>query len=173
MSALVGSEPLLEEELLKSLRAKYLDLCRKYTSLLERGQQRPPTQQMAFHRLSSWAVSVTPIALALVREGNIEVTNQRFSALASPTLMWRAEQARANEPALPLPALVLARAAEMRRSGALVSEMRLRARDRTLSLRLERTRRPPQIMVLAQDVTEQARGAEDLQLARDALIQQE
>src|SRR2546423_13322057 len=79
-----GAEP----DVLVDLRAKYLDLSRKYAALVRRLEVR--TSELvqnraggatAVYRLGFWALNVTASGLALVKDGAITTRNARWHEL--------------------------------------------------------------------------------------------
>src|SRR5260221_7818365 len=73
-----------------TLREKYVELCRKYASLVER-QERHSTRHSAVFQLGSWGLRMRGAALALIAGGRIEVANGRFNQFARVEGRWRLE----------------------------------------------------------------------------------
>src|SRR5712664_4168667 len=82
--AAAGAEP----DVLVDLRAKYLDLSRKYAALVRRLEVR--TSELvqnrsggatAVYRLGFWALNATASGLALVKDGAITTRNARWCEL--------------------------------------------------------------------------------------------
>src|SRR4051812_46138733 len=84
------------------LRAKYLDLTRKYTALVERFERRFEVDD-TLQRLGRWALSASGSGLALVDKGKLRSANERFLTLERID-RWRRSGA---EPLLPLRSIVL------------------------------------------------------------------
>jgi signal transduction histidine kinase len=164
------------EESAELVRAEYAELARKYAHLVERLDR--ATRDLALYRLGSFGLRVSAAALALVGNGRIQMSNGRFMHLArsvrGPLHLIEPE----NGVAYPdLRTLVLKTAEKMLRKRLPAAESRYRdsGSDALLSVRLERNLQTGSavVMVVAEDVTEQARRDQDMTRTREALLRRE
>ncbi|MCA1826831.1 MAG: HAMP domain-containing histidine kinase [Myxococcales bacterium] len=151
----------------RALREKYRDLAAKYVALIERGHQ-----QWGYRIALQTAVrgiTASNVALAVAQEGHIVFRNVAFGELERRSRWTDARSPRG--PRLPLSAWALRAMGGM--SGA-ATALRLRDGDGTIAiaLRLERQRKPPAILIWAQDVTESELRDNELTEVRQSLIQQ-
>lgn len=158
------------------VRTKYAELARKYARLVERLDRRA-THELAVYRLGSFGLRVSGAALALVGDGRIQVSNGRFVHLAR-SIRGPLHAEPENGVAYPdLRTLVLKAAQRMLRERLSNADSKYRASgsDALLSLRLERSLQTGSavVMVVAEDVTEQARREQDIMSTREALLRQE
>ena len=158
------------------VRTKYAELARKYARLVERLDRRA-THELAVYRLGSFGLRVSGAALALVGDGRIQVSNGRFVHLAR-SIRGPLHAEPENGVAYPdLRTLVLKAAQRMLRERLSNADSKYRASgsDALLSLRLERSLQMGSavVMVVAEDVTEQARREQDIMSTREALLRQE
>lgn len=159
-----------------TLRAKYLELCRKYGALVERLERRN-AQDLAAVRLGTWGLEMHNSALAMVAGQRIQLGNARFSQLMVEARgPWRSEEQPLR--AFPdLRSLVLAEAALAGKNGAAGHERRFQhgTLDRTIVLRAEQSRqgKTPVVLVMIEDVTDQVRRDQELHRTREALLQRE
>jgi len=177
--AVPGPEP----DRLVELRAKYLDLSRKYAALVGRLEVR--TNQLVRHRsrrgssvyrLGFWALNATASGLALVKDGAITTRNARWHELDVVRGGWVREGKVPPTTRSDLSQAALAEAAQLpeRARVAVVRRYRGIQGEQVVELRLERIDAAASpVVVLAQDVTEQARAEEELSHMREALFQSE
>jgi len=159
------------------LRTKCAVLARKYADLVERLGRRSP-HDLAIHRLGALGVRITGAALALVSGGKIQVGNARFVQLArsikGPLTTAEPDGAPSYEN---LRALVLGWSERLLRERTPAVELRYRdaASDALVSLRLERNVQAaePVTLVVAEDVSEDARRDRELARTRQALLDRE
>jgi signal transduction histidine kinase len=157
-----------------TLREKYVELCQKYASLVER-QERYSTRHSAVFQLGSWGLRMRGAALALVAGGRIEVSNGRFNQFARVEGKWRLDgTSHHGYPALRELILVEAGHA-LERDQDRGGRLRNDEQSRVLSLHIECSHRGRQslAMVMLEDVTEQAMREEELNHTREALMQRE
>jgi signal transduction histidine kinase len=177
--AVPGPEP----DRLVELRAKYLDLSRKYAALVGRLELR--TNELAQHRsrrgssvdrLGFWALNATASGLALVKDGAIITRNGRWQELDDVRGGWVREDKVPSTAWSDLSRTALAAAARLPQRARLAVVRRYRSIQggHVVELRLERIDAAASlVVVLAQDVTEQARAEEELLHMREALFQSE
>jgi C4-dicarboxylate-specific signal transduction histidine kinase len=177
--AAAGAQP----DVLVDLRAKYLDLSRKYAALVRRLEVR--TGELvrsrsggatAVYRLGFWALNATASGLALVKDGAIITRNARWHELDVARGGWMREGKVPPITWIDLSHAALAEALHLPRRARAVVVRRYRtiAGEQVVELRLERIdAAAAPIVVLAQDVTEQARAEEELSHMREALLQSE
>src|SRR6266852_1485600 len=159
-----------------SLRAKYLDLCRKYAALVERLDRRN-AQDFAVFQLGTWGLQVHGAALAMVADQHIQLGNARFARLSVQARgPWHSEE-KPESTFTDLRSLVLAEAAQAAKNEPLARESRFRhgALDQTILLRAEQSRHGKKtvVLVMIEDVTDQARRDQELHRTREALLQRE
>ena len=167
----------------QQLRAKYLQLCRKYEALVRRLEVRTAnlvnqrvSTKTAVYRLGFWALNATGSGLALVKDGAITIRNARWHALDAGCGGWRREDVVPPKTFLDLSQAALAEAARLPRAPAGIAVRRYRSvgSDRVVEMRLERAdSADAPVVVLAVDVTELARTGEDVTHMREALQQSE
>ncbi len=167
------------------LAEKYLRLCQKYQELVVKFAD-ANTERMGAAKLSWWAMRSSASALCMIRDGAIVITNNRFNELERAIdrkRQWRPE---------PRPGAVPSRRDRPRHANlrALVEtesrrlvEDRLAVADRyfhrvghdqVIKVRLERVDDPsPAVLVLAFDVTDQAKAERELARAHETMIQHE
>src|SRR5438270_309615 len=131
----------LDHDALVALRAKYLDLSRKYAALVERLERRTE-QTTAVFRLGFWALKATASGLALVVGGTITMTNSRWARLNAPGPPWEADGEPARRSYPDLRELALGEAARLPERGA-ARERRGRAGVRAPASRSGALRAPP------------------------------
>jgi len=173
-----------EPDVLVDLRAKYLDLSRKYAALVRRLEVRTSelVQQRsgggsAVYRLGFWALNVTASGLALVKDGAITTRNARWHELDVTRGGWMREDKVPSTSWIDLSQAAVAEARQLPERAPAVVLRRYRSMqegEQVVELRLERidTVASP-VVVLAQDVTEQARAEKELSHMREALFQSE
>ena len=159
------------------LREKYRQLARKYAGLVER-LERTSDEKSAVYRLGWWGLQASEDALALVRDGQIDLSNARWAqldALGTWLLLPRdGEHVRGYQT---LSELALGEAARVLQRGesARVERFQQPGREHALEVRAVQMgeRRRPLVVVLAQDVTERVRSEKELARTREALFQKE
>ena len=164
------------------LRAKYLELARKYAGLVRRLEvrvgelkKRRAEREILVHRLGFWALNATGGGLAVLQKGEVTIRNARWHELAAPRSGWVRQGAPEGAPTyLRLSQIALEEAKQMPEQLPAVLARRYRslADDQVIELRLERVG-PTTVVVLAQDVTVQARAEEELSHTREALFRSE
>src|SRR6266478_2904182 len=161
----------------ESLRAKYAELASKYAALVDRLERRA-THDLAAYPLGSLGLRITGAALALIADGQVQVSNARFSQLNRSI---RGElipiDPEKDPPARDLHALVLEYAGRLIRERKPAMEVRSRdsRSDAVLSLRFERNATPGGLVVsvVAEDISEHARRDQELMRTREPLLQRE
>jgi len=179
VDAASGREP----DLLAELRAKYLDLSRKYSALVQRLEvrtsdlvQHRANGANAVYRLGFWALNATASGLALVKDGEISSRNARWHELDVARGGWVREGKVPATTWIDLSQAAVAEAAQLpeRARVAVVRRYRGVQGEQVVELRLERidaTASP--VVVLARDVSEQARAEQELSHMREALFRSE
>ena len=169
---------------LVELRAKYLDLARKYQALVRRLEARTSELrkrrgdgEILIHRLGYWALNATGGGLAVLKDGEVTMRNARWHELASAPAGWvRDGNASGTSAYLDLSQIALDEAEQLPDGPPAVAVRRYRslADERVVELRVERVEASAgAVMALAQDVTAQARAEEELSHTREALFQSE
>jgi len=170
-------------DLLVELRAKYLQLSRKYAALVRRLEER--TSEIVQHRsggasavyrLGFWALNATASGLALVKDGAVTTRNARWCELEVARGGWTRDGKAPPAASIDLSQAAVAEAAQLpeRARASVVRRYRSMQDGRVAELRLERIDAAASpVVVLAQDVTEQARAEEELSHLREALFQSE
>ncbi|MFL5294020.1 MAG: ATP-binding protein [Myxococcales bacterium] len=167
-------KPVVEHDAV--LVEKYDRLCDKYHALMEKFEDLQ-RHRIAVFQLGWWALRTSNSALALVRNGGIELNNNRWHDLArgDGTRAWEALGDDESGPAVhtTLHDLALHEAAEalahpesprLRRYGG-------RGNDRVLEIRTEVVDMDQRLVtLLVHDVTEQARAETELRKAQDVLL---
>ncbi|MFL5312841.1 MAG: sensor histidine kinase [Myxococcales bacterium] len=174
-----GAEP----DVLVDLRAKYLDLSRKYAALVRRLEVRTSelVQNRAggastVYRLGFWALNVTASGLALVKDGAITTRNARWHELDVARGGWMRDGKVEPTTWIDLSHAALAEAMQLprRARAAVVRRYRSVQGGQVVELRLERVdAAAAPVVVLARDVTEQVRAEQELSDMREALFQSE
>jgi signal transduction histidine kinase len=169
---------------LVELRVKYLELARKYAALVQRLEvrvrdlkRRRTGGEILVHRLGFWALHATGGGLALLQDGEVTTRNARWYELAAARGGWvREGNAEAAPSYLRLAQVALDEAKQLpeRLPAMAVRRYRCLEGDRVIELRLERVDSPKgTVVVLAQDVTAQAKAEQELSYTREALFQSE
>lgn len=170
-------------DLLAELRAKYLDLSRKYSALVQRLEVR--TSELVQHRadgptavyrLGFWALNATASGLALVKDGEISSRNARWHELDVARCGWVREHKAPVATWIDLSQAAVAEAAQLpeRARVAVVRRYRSVQGEQVVELRLERIDAAASpVVVLARDVSEQARAEQELSHLREALFRSE
>ncbi|RKH64756.1 sensor histidine kinase, partial [Corallococcus llansteffanensis] len=156
-----------------ALLRKYRGLLSKHDALVRKLDERTTT-----FTLSSWALETSASALAVLRTGEVVVANARWRALSRERgPWWREEKGQGTGPTyaalrdLAEAEAVLAEA----EGGARITRFRQvrGAQPQVLEVRTERVTHPlaGQVLVLARDITAQARDEEELAQARATLLE--
>src|SRR5207245_7591127 len=172
-----------EPDVLVDLRAKYLDLSRKYAALVRRLEVRTSelVQQRsgggsAVYRLGFWALNVTASGLALVKDGAITTRNARWHELDVARGGWMREGKVPSTTWMRLSQAAVAEARQLpeRAPSVVVRRYRSMHGEQVVELRLERIDAVASpVVVLAPAVTEQARAEQELSHMREALFHAE
>jgi C4-dicarboxylate-specific signal transduction histidine kinase len=172
-----------EPDLLAELRAKYFDLSRKYSALVQRLElrtselvQHRANGSTAVYRLGFWALNATASGLSLVKDGEIASRNARWHELDVARGGWVREGKVPPTTWIDLSQAALAEAAQLpeRARVAVVRRYRSVQGEQVVELRLERIDAAASpVVVLARDVSEQARAEQELSHMREALFQSE
>src|SRR5712671_1419969 len=170
-------------DLLVELRAKYLQLSRKYAALVRRLEvstselvQHRSGGASAVYRPGFWALNATASGLALVKDGAVTTRNARWCELEVARGGWTRDGKAPPAASIDLSQAAVAEAAQLpeRARASVVRRYRSMQDGRVAELRLERIDAAASpVVVLAQDVTEQARAEEELSHLREALFQSE
>ncbi|RKG90835.1 sensor histidine kinase [Corallococcus terminator] len=166
------------------LLRKYRELLAKHEQLVRRLEERT-TLHVSTFRLSSWALETSDSALAVLSAGSVVLANSRWHALNRNRGPWQ----RMAEPGLGVRTgaapthASLREMAQVERDAALALESvgsrvaRYRqtheAHPQVLEVRSERVAGPLEghVLVLARDITEQARDEEELLCARATMLE--
>ena len=159
------------------LRHKYLELTRKYAHLVSRLEKRT-LRDFAIHRPGRFGLRSTGAGLALIRGGQVQVSNSRFLQLSRSLRGPLVPVEGGEEPQYAdLRSLVLTNAQGLLRTRAPGVELRYRdTRSKSLLvLRLERnpSAGDPLVLVVVEDVTEHERREQELARTREALLYRE
>jgi len=180
--AIASAAPGPEPSLLVELRAKYLDLSRKYAALVRRLGARTGdllkqrTARTSVYRLGFWALHATGGGLALVTDGMITTRNARWHELDVGRGGWVRDAKAQPTTYLHLSQIAVLEAAHLPERPPAVAVRRYRSVEggQVVELRLERIDSPAApVVVLAQDVTEHVRAEQELSHMREALFQSE
>ncbi|WPB76097.1 ATP-binding protein [Archangium violaceum] len=165
-----------------SLLRKYQELLRKHETLVHRLAHQN-AERISTWKLSSWALETSASGLALMRDGVLQIANKRWHALArapakqggwrrlSPGLTLGPLLPHLQDVAQEESHAVLA----MPEPGQRITRYRREDGGMVLELRSERVGGPRQQLVLemAHDVTALVRAEEELEQARETLIERE
>jgi signal transduction histidine kinase len=167
---------------LLELRTKYLELAGKYAALVRRLEvrarelkRRRADGEIFLQRLGFWALTATGGGLAVLKDGEVTIRNARWHELSGARGGWVREGTSAGRPAyvrLSQVALDEARQVPDRPPAVLVRRYCSLADAQVIELRLERVGSET-VVVLAQDVTAQAKAEEELSHTREALFRSE
>jgi len=157
------------------LRAKYLELARKYTAVVTR-LERSVAQQAIVFRLGLWALNVSASALAVVRGEEIALQNARWLQLEQVRADgWVSEEGEGTTYAS-LSQLARAEARRLPERAPATALRRFRGAqgEQVIEVRLERPETDARVvLVIAHDVTDQVRARRELSETREALLQNE
>ncbi|MFB1484068.1 sensor histidine kinase [Corallococcus sp. RDP092CA] len=161
----------------QGLLRKYRELLKKHTALVQKLGEHTRQQVITF-RLSRWALETCDTALAVLSASSVLVANSRWHALGRMRGPWQREEDGAERVTLRDVGQAEAAAVLALSEGTLrVARYRQarEARPRVLEVRTERVtgHMQGQVLVLARDITEQARAEEELAIARATLLEQE
>lgn len=169
--------PEAEEEL--PLLRKYQQLLQKHDALVRRLAEHN-AEHISTFKLSSWALETSASSLALLRGGRVVLANARWHELARLPGPWRWQGDGAGDAAArPLRTLrevaVQETASVLAAEGPRVIRYRQEGGGRVVEVRSERVlaQGESMVLVLARDITEQARAEEELEQARASLAQRE
>ncbi|NOK19698.1 sensor histidine kinase [Corallococcus carmarthensis] len=161
----------------EGLLRKYRELLAKHSVLVRKLGERTRRQFLTF-KLSNWALETSDSALAMMNATSVVLANSRWHALGRLRGPWRREEDGAQWMVLrdvgqAEAAAVLA----LTEGGARVTRYR-QTREKTprvMEVRAERVtgHMQVQVLVLARDITEQARAEEELASARATLLERE
>ncbi|NPC69062.1 sensor histidine kinase [Corallococcus exiguus] len=161
----------------QGLLRKYRELMKKHTALVRKLGENTRRQVITL-KLSRWALETSDSALAMMNATSVVLANSRWHALGRLRGPWRREDDGAERMALrdvgqAEAAVVLA----LTEGGARITRYRQarEAQPRVLEVRIERVtgQMQGQVLVLARDITEQARAEEELASARATLLERE
>ena len=169
---------------LVALRVKYLELARKYAALVQRLEvrfrdlkRRRTDGDTLVRRLGFWALNATGGGLALLQDGEVTTRNARWHELSTARDGWvRDDNASGGPSYVHLEQVALDEARQLPERLPAVGVRRYRSveGEQVIELRLERVNAPKgAVVVLAQDVTAQAKAEEELSHTREALFQSE
>jgi signal transduction histidine kinase len=168
-----------EEE--PSLLRKYQQLLQKHDALVRRLAEHN-VEHISTFRLSSWALETTASALALLRGGRVALANSRWHELVRWPGPWRWQDGGTDAGAA-VRTLRTLREVAVQETAALLAandgprviRYRQEGGGRVVEVSSERVTAPGEVLalVLARDVTEQARAEEELEQARASLAQRE
>src|SRR5262249_14549355 len=163
-----GGRKTEEPDPLKDLRDKYNQLAAKYSAMVERAHQQWGYRLAVQSAVRGIYSSSTALAIAL--DGHITFRNAAFANLERST---RWVDVRNPGQALPLNTWALQALGRMT-AGDHVRIVRLpdTLKGRTLSLRRGRQRRPPAIVIYAEDITAAEHRESELTHVRESLIHQ-
>jgi signal transduction histidine kinase len=168
---------------LVELRAKYLDLARKYAALVRRLEvrtgdllKRRTDGHTSVYRLGFWALNATGSGLALVKDGSVTTRNARWHELDAGRGGWIRHGNASPATYLHLSQIAVLEANQLPERPPAVAVRRYRSveGEQVVELRLERVDSPAApVVVLAQDVTAQVQAEQELTHMREALFQSE
>jgi signal transduction histidine kinase len=181
-TAITSAAPRTEPSPVVELRAKYLDLSRKYAALVRTLGGRTGdllkhrAGRSSVYRLGFWALHATGGGLALVTGGAITTRNARWHELDAGHGGWAREGNVPPTTFLHLSQIAVREAGHLPEQPPAVAVRRYHSREgnQVVELRLERVDSPAApVVVLAQDVTEHVRAEQELSHMREALFQSE
>ena len=161
------------------LLRKYRELLSKHEALVHKLEERT-TLHVSTFRLSSWALETSASALAVLRSGGVVVANARWHALSRERGPWRRdEEGHVQGPAYTALRDVAEAEAKavlaQKEAGARVTRYRkVRGTPfQVLEVRSEGVTHPRggQVLVLARDISAQARDEDELTQARATLME--
>ncbi|RKG60998.1 sensor histidine kinase [Corallococcus sp. AB011P] len=160
----------------QGLLRKYRELMKKHTDLVRKLGEHTRRQVITF-KLSRWALETNDSALAVMNTTSVVLANSRWHALGRLRGPWRREEDGAERMALRDVGQAEAAAVIALSEGARVTRYRQarEAQPRVLEVRAERVtgHMQGQVLVLARDITEQARAEDELANARATLLERE
>ncbi|MHA7627748.1 sensor histidine kinase [Corallococcus sp. M7] len=160
----------------QGLLHKYRELMKKHSALVRKLGEHTRRQVITL-KLSRWALETSDSALAVMNASSVVLANSRWHELGRLRGPWRREDDGAERMALRDVGQAEAAAVLALPEGARV--MRYRqvrdAQPQVLEVRAERVtgHMQGQVLVLARDITEQARAEEELATARATLLERE
>ncbi|AFE09172.1 sporulation kinase A [Corallococcus coralloides DSM 2259] len=160
----------------QGLLRKYRELMKKHTALVRKLGEHTRRQVITF-KLSRWALETNDSALAVMNTTSVVLANSRWHVLGRLRGPWRREEDGAERMALRDVGQAEAAAVLALTEGARITRYRQvrESQPRVLEVRAERVtgHMQGQVLVLARDVTEQARAEEELASARATLLERE
>ncbi|MBZ4330698.1 sensor histidine kinase [Corallococcus sp. AS-1-12] len=160
----------------QGLLRKYRELMKKHTALVRKLGEHTRRQAITF-KLSRWALETNDSALAVMNATSVVLANSRWHVLGRLRGPWRREEDGAERMALRDVGQAEAAAVLAVPEGTRITRYR-QAREpqpRVLEVRAERVagHMQGQVLVLARDITEQARAEAELANARATLLERE
>ncbi|RKH58714.1 sensor histidine kinase [Corallococcus aberystwythensis] len=161
----------------QGLLHKYRELLAKHAALVRKLGENTRRQVVTF-KLSHWALDTSDSALAMMNATSVVLANSRWHALGRLRGPWRREEDGAERMALRDVGQAEAEAVlALTGGGTRVTRYRQarEAAPRVLEVRAERVtgHLKGQVLVLARDITKQARAEEELANARATLLERE
>ncbi|WNG34942.1 sensor histidine kinase [Archangium violaceum] len=163
------------------LLEKYRTLLAKHEALVQKLESRT-SEHVSTFKLSSWALETSASALAVLHAGTVELANSRWHALGRARGPWVLHPESGLDGQGPLRrtlrevALAEAEAVlALDEGGPRVSRYVHESGDQVLEVRSERVSSTlrQRVLVLARDITEQARAEEELMRARASMAERE
>ncbi|RKG87551.1 sensor histidine kinase [Corallococcus sp. CA049B] len=160
----------------QGLLRKYRELMKKHTALVRKLGEHTRRQVITF-KLSRWALETNDSALAVMKATGVVLANSRWHVMGRLRGPWRREEDGAERMALRDVGQAEAAAVLALTEGARITRYRQvrESQPRVLEVRAERVtgHMQGQVLVLARDITEQARTEEELANARATLLERE
>ena len=160
----------------QGLLRKYRELMKKHTALVRKLGEHTRRQVITF-KLSRWALETNDSALAVMKATGVVLANSRWHVLGRLRGPWRREEDGAERMALRDVGQAEAAAVLALTEGARITRYRQvrESQPRVLEVRAERVtgHMQGQVLVLARDITAQARAEEELASARATLLERE
>ncbi|WP_164008897.1 sensor histidine kinase [Pyxidicoccus trucidator] len=166
------------EEANTPLLRKYQQLLQKHDALVRRLAEHN-VEHISTFKLSSWALETSASGLTLLRGGRVVLANSRWHELARWPGPWRWRGGADGEAPRSVRTLrevaIQETAAMLSAGGPRVIRYGQEAGGRVVEVSTERLAAPGEVLVLvlARDITEQARAEEELEQARAVLAQRE
>ncbi|TNV64001.1 sensor histidine kinase, partial [Corallococcus exiguus] len=161
----------------QGLLGKYRELMKKHTALVRKLGEHT-RRQVITYKLSRWALETSDSALAVMNATSVVLANRRWHVLGRLRGPWRREEDGAERMALRDVGQAEAAAVLAHPEGVTRVTRYRQAREaqpRVLEVRAERVtgNMQGQVLMLARDITEQARAEEELANARATLLERE
>ncbi|MFP2909690.1 sensor histidine kinase [Pyxidicoccus sp. 3LFB2] len=160
------------------LLRKYQQLLQKHDALVRRLAEHN-VEHISTFKLSTWALETSSSGLALLRGGRVALANSRWHELAHWPGPWQLQNGEHGEVPRMVRTLrevaVLETATVLAAGGPRFIRYRQAVGGHVVEVSAERVAAPGEmlVLVLARDITEQARSEEELEQARVALTQRE